>query len=144
MVNSKKKIRKHRAIDQNTGKIKKGFKFSGKRTKTGLPIIVRVKKRKPNRKNYYKQWYQENTEHKLHQQKNWYLNNIEERRLYLCDWYKDNKDWKKRYYRQNKDRLQEYYQNWYTENAHLVRTGKLKPQIPCDPKKSKKSKKSNS
>ena len=44
---TKKKTRKHRGIVQtgkNKGKLKKGYKYSGKRTKTGLPIIKNVKK----------------------------------------------------------------------------------------------------
>ena len=132
MVNSKK-IRKHRAIDQKTGKIKKGFKFSGKRLKNGLPEIVRVKKRKPDRKNYYKRWYQQNTQHKLNQQKAWYQLNKPERHAYLCNWYKNNKPWKENYYLENMDRIQEYYAEWYAKNKKKVRTGKLKKQIPCKP-----------
>jgi len=42
-----KKVRKHQGIyqrGQNKGKLKPGFKYSGKKTKTGLKIIVKVKK----------------------------------------------------------------------------------------------------
>ena len=42
-----KKIRKHKGIYQTgpkKGKLKPGFKYSGKKTKTGLKIIVKVKK----------------------------------------------------------------------------------------------------
>ena len=38
------KIRKHQAIYQtgiNAGKLKPGYKYSGKKTKTGLKIIVK-------------------------------------------------------------------------------------------------------
>jgi uncharacterized protein YycO len=38
----KKKIRKHRGINQQTGRLKKGFKYSGKKLKSGLPQIVKV------------------------------------------------------------------------------------------------------
>ena len=40
----KRKVRKHKGIHQhggNKGKLKKGYKYSGKRTKTGLPIITK-------------------------------------------------------------------------------------------------------
>ena len=40
------KIRKHKGINQQTGKLKKGFKYSGKKLKSGLPEIIRVKKQK--------------------------------------------------------------------------------------------------
>jgi len=42
-----KKIRKHRGINQtggNKGKLKKGYRFSGKKLKNGLPKIVKSKK----------------------------------------------------------------------------------------------------
>ena len=42
-----KKVRKHQGIYQRgpkKGKLKPGFKYSGKKTKTGLKIIVKVKK----------------------------------------------------------------------------------------------------
>ncbi len=41
-----KKIRKHKGIIQtggNKGKLKKGYRYSGKRTKKGLPIIIKSK-----------------------------------------------------------------------------------------------------
>lgn len=44
---STKKVRKHQGIYQigsKKGKLKPGFKYSGKKTKTGLKIIVKVKK----------------------------------------------------------------------------------------------------
>ena len=44
--------RKHKGIIQkggNKGKLKKGYKYTGKRTKTGLPIIKKVKKTKKQR-----------------------------------------------------------------------------------------------
>ena len=43
-----KKIRKHQGIYQRgpkKGRLKPGFKYSGKKTKTGLKIIIRVKKK---------------------------------------------------------------------------------------------------
>ena len=43
----KKKTRKHKGIIQtggNKGKLKKGYRYSGKKTKTGLSIIVKVSK----------------------------------------------------------------------------------------------------
>ena len=40
------KIRKHKGINQQTGKLKKGFKYSGRKLKSGLPEIVRIKKQK--------------------------------------------------------------------------------------------------
>ena len=42
-----KKVRKHKAINQtggNKGKLKKGYRFSGKKLKNGLPEIVKAKK----------------------------------------------------------------------------------------------------
>jgi len=42
-----KKVRKHQGIYQTgnkKGRLKPGFKYSGKKTKTGLKIIVKVKK----------------------------------------------------------------------------------------------------
>jgi phosphorylcholine metabolism protein LicD len=47
--------RKHKGIIQkggNKGKLKKGYKFTGKRTKTGLPIIKKVRKVKYKKKQY--------------------------------------------------------------------------------------------
>ena len=37
-----KKIRKHQGINQQTGRLKKGFKYSGKKLKNGLPQIIKV------------------------------------------------------------------------------------------------------
>ena len=37
------KIRKHKGINQQTGKLKKGFKYSGKKLKSGLPQIIKIK-----------------------------------------------------------------------------------------------------
>ena len=39
-------IRKHKGINQKTGQLKPGFKYSGKRLKSGLPQIVKVTKSK--------------------------------------------------------------------------------------------------
>ena len=36
--------RKHSGINQQTGRLKKGFKYSGKKLKSGLPEIIKVKK----------------------------------------------------------------------------------------------------
>ncbi|MFT4803210.1 MAG: hypothetical protein ACI9YE_000402 [Psychroserpens sp.] len=47
IIKSTKKVRKHQGIYQRgpkKGELKKGFKYSGKKTKTGLKIIVKVKK----------------------------------------------------------------------------------------------------
>ena len=43
-----KQIRKHKGINQKTGRLNKGYKYSGKKTKSGLKIIVKksVKKTK--------------------------------------------------------------------------------------------------
>lgn len=41
----KRKVRKHKGIHQtggNCGRLKKGYKYTGKRTKTGLPIITKT------------------------------------------------------------------------------------------------------
>ena len=46
----KKKIRKHSGINQATGKLKKGYKYSGKKLKNGLPQIVRTKQSKSVKK----------------------------------------------------------------------------------------------
>ena len=45
---NKKKIRKHKGIIQsggNKGKLKKGYKYIGRRLKNGCPEIVKVKKK---------------------------------------------------------------------------------------------------
>ena len=45
----KKRVRKHKGIIQtggNCGRLKKGYKYSGKKTKTGLPVIIRTKNKK--------------------------------------------------------------------------------------------------
>ena len=42
-----KKVRKHRGIVQtggNKGKLRKGYRYSGKKLKSGLPQIIKVKK----------------------------------------------------------------------------------------------------
>ena len=47
IIKSTKKVRKHQGIYQRgpkKGKLKPGFKYSGKKTKTGLKIIVKLKK----------------------------------------------------------------------------------------------------
>ena len=44
-----KRTRKHKAIHQsggNKGRLKKGYRYSGKRTKSGLPVIVKSKSNK--------------------------------------------------------------------------------------------------
>ena len=38
-----KRIRKHKGINQQTGRLKKGYKYTGKRLKNGLPQILKVK-----------------------------------------------------------------------------------------------------
>jgi len=38
-------IRKHKGINQRTGKLKKGYKYIGKKTKSGLSIIQKVKQK---------------------------------------------------------------------------------------------------
>ena len=42
-------IRKHSGINQKNGKLKKGYKYSGKKLKSGLPQIVKIKKNKKNK-----------------------------------------------------------------------------------------------
>jgi hypothetical protein len=47
-----KKTRKHKGIHQtggNKGRLKKGYKYSGKRLKSGLPEIVKCKSKKCNK-----------------------------------------------------------------------------------------------
>ena len=39
---SKKKIRKHSGINQQTGRLKKGYKYSGKKLKSGLKQIMKA------------------------------------------------------------------------------------------------------
>ncbi len=49
MVQKIKKVRKHRGIIQkggNTGRLRKGFRYSGKKLKNGLPQIIKVTKKK--------------------------------------------------------------------------------------------------
>jgi serine/threonine protein kinase len=40
------KIRKHKGINQQTGKLKKGYKYSGKKLKNGLPQIIKINNNK--------------------------------------------------------------------------------------------------
>ena len=40
MGGKKKSIRKHKGINQTTGRLKKGYKYSGKKLKSGLPQII--------------------------------------------------------------------------------------------------------
>ena len=35
-------MRKHKGINQKTGKLKKGYKYSGRKLKSGLPQIVKI------------------------------------------------------------------------------------------------------
>ena len=42
-IRRRKKIRKHRGINQTTGKLKKGYKYSGKRLRNGLPEILKIR-----------------------------------------------------------------------------------------------------
>jgi len=39
----KDKIRKHSGINQQTGRLKKGYKYSGKKLKSGLPKIIKIR-----------------------------------------------------------------------------------------------------
>jgi hypothetical protein len=39
----RKKIRKHQGINQQTGRLKKGYRYSGKTLKSGLPQIIKTK-----------------------------------------------------------------------------------------------------
>jgi len=44
----KNKVRKHQGINQiggNKGRLKKGYKYSGKKLKSGLPKIIKVQKK---------------------------------------------------------------------------------------------------
>ena len=43
------KIRKHKGINQKTGRLNKGYKYSGKKMKSGLPKIIKVIKKKNNK-----------------------------------------------------------------------------------------------
>ena len=45
----KKKVRKHQGINPKTGRLKRGWKYSGKKLKSGLPQIVRSKAYKKNK-----------------------------------------------------------------------------------------------
>lgn len=51
--NKKKKVRKHQGISQtggNIGKLKKGFRYSGKKLKSGLPQIIKCKQTNKSKK----------------------------------------------------------------------------------------------
>lgn len=39
-------FRKHKGINKQTGKLKKGYKYSGKKLKSGLPQIIKIQKKK--------------------------------------------------------------------------------------------------
>lgn len=41
-----RKRRKHKGINSKTGKLKKGYKYSGKKLKSGLPEIIKIKNKK--------------------------------------------------------------------------------------------------
>ena len=41
-----KKIRKHKGINKQTGKLNKGYKYSGKKLKSGIPQIIKINKKK--------------------------------------------------------------------------------------------------
>ena len=45
-------IRKHSGINQQTGRLKKGYKYSGKKLKSGLPKIIKINKQLQNSKSY--------------------------------------------------------------------------------------------
>ena len=47
-------IRKHKGINQKTGKLKKGFKYSGKKLKSGLSQIIKIQKGGENKKLFFK------------------------------------------------------------------------------------------
>ena len=36
--------RKHQGINKKTGRLNKGYKYSGKKLKSGLPEIIKIKK----------------------------------------------------------------------------------------------------
>ena len=42
----KKTIRKHKGVNQQTGRLNKGYKYSGKTLKSGVKQIVKVQTRK--------------------------------------------------------------------------------------------------
>lgn len=44
------KIRKHKGINQKTGKLKKGYRYSGKKLKSGLPKIIKITKKIRNQR----------------------------------------------------------------------------------------------
>ncbi len=49
---AKNKVRKHQGIIQtggNTGRLRKGYRYSGKKLKSGLPQIIKIKKKKIKR-----------------------------------------------------------------------------------------------
>ena len=51
-VKKVKKVRKHQGIIQtggNTGRLRKGYRYSGKKLKSGLPQIIKIKKKKIKR-----------------------------------------------------------------------------------------------
>lgn len=43
--NKQKKVRKHKGINQKTGKLKKGYKYTGRKLKSGIPEIKRINKK---------------------------------------------------------------------------------------------------
>jgi hypothetical protein len=48
-IGGKKKVRKHQGINQtggNAGRLRKGYKYSGKKLKSGLPQIIKCKSKK--------------------------------------------------------------------------------------------------
>ena len=51
-MKAKNKVRKHQGIIQtggNTGRLRKGYRYSGKKLKSGLPQIIKIKKKKIKR-----------------------------------------------------------------------------------------------
>lgn len=47
---SVRSFRKHSGINKQTGRLKKGYKYSGKKLKSGLPQIIKIKKSKKSKK----------------------------------------------------------------------------------------------
>ena len=68
------------------------------------------------KKEYYKQWYENNKDETKEKQRNYYLNNREKILNYVKIWSKLNHEKRAKYLEDNQDRIKETNRNWYLKN----------------------------
>jgi len=69
-----------------------------------------------HKKQYNKQWYQDNKEHKKQYEKQWYQDNKEHKKQYSKQWHKDNPEYSKQYSKQWHKDNPEYNKQWHKDN----------------------------